>query len=101
MNKGYIKVVVFLLSLFAYVTNKALASEQFTWGNSANIFSSRAAATRYVYSNFTIPSNWRVKHVRHSNVPIQSNDKSNSAIPSNWRIKHNRRTNAAVIKKFN
>ncbi|CAD2087645.1 fam-a protein [Plasmodium vinckei lentum] len=45
MNKRYIKVALFLLSLFVYVTNKALASELFP----------RGIVARNAYSNATVP----------------------------------------------
>ncbi|CAD2097261.1 fam-a protein, fragment [Plasmodium vinckei petteri] len=98
MNKGYIKTVLFLLSLFAYVTNKALASEQFRWGDSANIFTSRADDIRYIYSNFAIPSNWRVKYIRHLNVPTQSNDNSNFTIPSDCHLETNHNLNVEILR---
>ncbi|CAD2092345.1 fam-a protein, fragment [Plasmodium vinckei brucechwatti] len=98
MNKGCIKVVLFLLSLFAYVTNKALASEQFTWGDSVNIYTSRADDIRYIYSNFAIPSNWRVKYIRHLNVPTQSNNNSNFTTPNDCHLKTNNNSNVEILR---
>ncbi|SCM11678.1 fam-a protein [Plasmodium chabaudi adami] len=72
MNKGYIKVVLFLLSLFAYVTNKALASERFPRGKPETIYTSRKVVTRRTVTRSIPP-----------NVPGPSNANSNIAIPSN------------------
>ncbi|CAD2099743.1 fam-a protein [Plasmodium vinckei lentum] len=74
MSKGYIKVVLFLLSLFAYVTNKALANERFPKENPACIFTSRTVTTRRVTTRNT-----------HSNPGVPSNNRLNTAIPSNAR----------------
>ncbi|EUD71240.1 hypothetical protein YYG_03295 [Plasmodium vinckei petteri] len=110
MNKGYIKVVLFLLSLFVYVTNKALASDQFPRENSPSIFTARrkvitrTVTTRHTHSNPGIPSNNRL------NVAIPSNTRSNEvdrkstrpivAIPSsahsNPEIPNNNRLNVTT-----
>ncbi|CAD2094044.1 fam-a protein [Plasmodium vinckei lentum] len=67
MNKRYIKIVLFLLSLFVYVTNKTLASELFP----------RGFVTHNTYSNAGISINNRL------NAAIQSNARPNVAILSN------------------
>ncbi|SCL87680.1 hypothetical protein PCHDS_000518000, partial [Plasmodium chabaudi adami] len=72
MNKGYIKVVLFLLSLFVYVTNTALASEQFPSEKPRAIYTSRKVVTRRTVTRSIPP-----------NVPDPSNANSNIAIPSN------------------
>ncbi|CDU19663.1 fam-a protein [Plasmodium yoelii] len=82
MNKGYIKTVFFLLSLFVYVTNKALASERFPRETSTGRFTSRTIVRRRVVtsspsSNIAGPSN------ASSNVAGPSNARSNVAGPSN------------------
>ncbi|CAD2099632.1 fam-a protein [Plasmodium vinckei brucechwatti] len=102
MNKGCIKVVLFLLSLFVYVTNKALASEQFPRKKPPSIFTSRkvttrSVTTRYTHSSPGIPSNNRLNAAIQSNAhsnevdrkstrpigAIQSNAHSNVATPNN------------------
>ncbi|CAD2110861.1 fam-a protein [Plasmodium vinckei] len=95
MNKGYIKVVMFLLSLFVYVTNKSLASEQFPRENPPSIFTARrkvitrTVTTRRTHSNPGIPSNTRSNEVDRKStrriVAIPSNNNSNVANPSNAR----------------
>ncbi|CAD2085586.1 fam-a protein, fragment [Plasmodium vinckei brucechwatti] len=104
MNKLYIKVALFLLSLFVYVTNKARASELFLRGDVAlNAYSNATvphgsyfniAIIRNVVSNKTDRKNTRPKRLipindflffaismdHHSNEAIRSNSRPNAAI---------------------
>ncbi|CAD2089730.1 fam-a protein [Plasmodium vinckei lentum] len=57
MNKRYIKVALFLLSLFVYVTNKSLASELFPRGVVARDAYSNATVQRGSYFNTAIIRN--------------------------------------------
>ncbi|SCM03543.1 fam-a protein [Plasmodium chabaudi chabaudi] len=82
MNKGYIKVVLFLLSLFVYVTNTALASEQFPSEKPRAIYTSRKVVTRRTITR-SIPPNVPGPSNANPNIAIPSNANSNVAGPSN------------------
>ncbi|CAD2083658.1 fam-a protein, fragment [Plasmodium vinckei lentum] len=104
MNKRYIKVALFLLSLLLYVTNKALASELFLRGDVAlNAYSNIVVPSDRYFNTAIIRKVGSYGIDQKSTRPIgviQSNDNPYVAVSrdgnSNFTGPRNARSNAAI-----